>query len=70
MTVETAVNYTLTLNSTEREELLRLLETSLKEIHAERRRTEAPRYHEEVVQEETLLKNLIEKVRKLGCECS
>jgi len=34
------------------------------ETHAERRRTEAPDYQEEVSHEETLIKALVDKVRR------
>jgi hypothetical protein len=61
-----ANTYTLTLSEEERSELLRILESSLVETHAERRRTESPSYQGAVEREESLLRNLTEKVRKLG----
>jgi len=52
------------LTKEERAELLRILEATLIETHAERRRTEAPDYQEEVSHEETLIKALVDKVRR------
>jgi len=60
-------SYNLNLSKEERTELLRLLEKTLVDTHAERRRTEAPRYQVEVAQEESMLRSLVEKVRKCGC---
>lgn len=60
-----AAEFTLALKEEERAELLRLLEGSLVETHAERRRTESPSYQEEIGHEEALLRTLAEKVRRL-----
>lgn len=66
MTTKHETEYSLLLNEQERVELLRLLEGALLETHAEKRRTEAPAYREQVRLEESLLRNLTEKVRHLG----
>jgi hypothetical protein len=64
---ETAMaEFTLVLNERERQELLLLLETSLKETRVEVHRTHTPGYRENVQQEESLLRGLLEKVRKGG----
>jgi hypothetical protein len=65
MTTEHPVEYTLALTEEERTELLRLLESSLVDVHAERRRTEAPDYQEQIHRQECLLRTLTEKVRRL-----
>ena len=57
--------YQLSMNDEERTELLRLLDDSVVEIHAELRRTEAPEYHDQLRDKETMLRALTEKVRKL-----
>jgi len=59
-----AVEYQVSFTEEERAELLRILEASLLETHAERRRTESPAYQEEVGHEESLLKTLVDKVRR------
>jgi hypothetical protein len=61
-----STGYTLVLSDEERKELLRLLESSLTETHAEARRTEAPGYRDQIHQEEVLLRALTEKVRRLA----
>jgi hypothetical protein len=60
-----SLEFTLRLNEEERAELLRLLETCLREVHGERRRTEAPAYQSRVAHEESLIHGLTEKVRHL-----
>lgn len=65
-TAEPATEFTLKIGEEERAELLRILEASLAETHMERRRTEAPRYHDEVVLQENRIRTLLEKVRRLG----
>ncbi len=65
MTTEHPVKYTLALNEEERAELLRLLEGSLVDVHAERRRTEAPGYQEQIHRQESIIRTLTEKVRRL-----
>jgi hypothetical protein len=66
MSVQSSATYTLAINDEERQELLRILEQYLIDTHAERRRTEGPAYHEQIVHEENLVKALTEKVRLLG----
>jgi hypothetical protein len=56
---------TLTLSEEERAALVGLLEQSLLEVHAERRRTESPRYQEAVTGQEALLRRLAEKLQNL-----
>jgi hypothetical protein len=56
---------TLFLTVQERDELLKILEVALADTHAERRRTEAPAYHEQVAREESVLRDLVNKVRQL-----
>jgi len=55
--------YTLPLDGEDRAELLRLLEESLMAVHHE-----APAYQEQVYRQESFLRRLTEKVRRLG-EC-
>jgi hypothetical protein len=59
-------DFTLVLNEREREELLRLLEQSLKDTRVEVHRTHTPGYRENVQLEEALLRGLLDKVRKCG----
>jgi hypothetical protein len=54
----------LILNEREWSELLDLLEESLVDTHAEKRRTESPEYHERLDRQEAIIRNLIEKVRR------
>jgi len=65
MTTTTALVYTLELTEPEQAALLLLLDHAVIDLHGERRRTEAPQYHAEIVQEEGVIRNLAEKVRKL-----
>jgi hypothetical protein len=65
MAAKTIVQYQLTLNEDERNELLRLLDDCVVEIHAEIRRTEAPEYHDKLRSKETLIRALTERVRGL-----
>lgn len=58
--------YVLNLTAEERNELLRLVNEALVEVHTERRRTEAPAYQETVHREESLIRSLAEKLRRLG----
>jgi hypothetical protein len=58
-------DFTLTLDEGERVELLRLLEASLIDTHAEKRRTETPDYHDQIHHQEALIRTLTEKVRGL-----
>jgi hypothetical protein len=57
--------YTLVLDEEQRAELLRLLENTLVETHAELRRTEGMAYRDELHREETALQRLTAKVRQL-----
>jgi hypothetical protein len=61
---EQTTKFTLTLNEVERAELLILLERELRETHVEARRTESPDYQDEVHHQETVLRGLIEKLRR------
>jgi len=61
------IEYRVSFTEEEREELLRILEGSLVETHAEKRRTEKPAYQEEVGQEESLIRTLVDKVRNCHC---
>jgi len=54
----------LTLNSDEKEYLLRLLRTAVGETRVEVHRTHTPNYREMVLAEEVLLKELISKLEK------
>jgi hypothetical protein len=56
---------TLILSEAERAILEQMVEQSLIEVHAERRRTEAPIYQEMVADEEFLLRRLLEKLQSL-----
>jgi hypothetical protein len=56
--------YTVTLTAEELGELQKLLEQALEETHLERRRTEAPAYHANIVHEESVIRGLVEKVRQ------
>jgi hypothetical protein len=55
--------FTLTLDATERIELLRLLERELRDTHVEARRTESPDFQDEVHHREHALQALVEKLR-------
>jgi hypothetical protein len=52
----------LTLSPEEREYLVRLLETSLKNHRVEEHRTRAPSYRESILKEEALLGQLLTKL--------
>jgi hypothetical protein len=62
--IEQSTKFTLTLNEVERAELQILLERELRETHVEARRTESPDYQDEVHHQETVLRGLIEKLRR------
>jgi len=66
MAAQSPENYNLSMNDEERQELLRILEQYLVDTRVERRRTEKPSYHDQVVHEEGLVRSLTEKVRQLG----
>ncbi len=59
-----SMQFTLSLNETEHAELLILLEREIRETHVEARRTESPKYQDEVHHQETVLQGLIEKLRR------
>ena len=65
MAVNSSAEYHLMLNDEERTELLRLLDDSVVEIHAEIRRTDAQDYHDELKRKETMIRALAAKVRAL-----
>jgi hypothetical protein len=56
---------TLNIGEAERAELLVLLERAQQETRVEARRTESPDYQDAVHREESVLKGLLEKVRRL-----
>jgi len=56
--------FTLTLNEEERTQLVSLLEQTLSDTRVEARRTEAPAYQEQVHHQESLLRGMIEKLRR------
>ncbi|HEV3256190.1 MAG TPA: hypothetical protein VG013_04865 [Gemmataceae bacterium] len=58
------VEFTLVLNEPERAELLRILEQSLRDTRVEVHRTHTPDFREQVLQEEALLRNLLNKLRQ------
>jgi len=61
---EQSTKFTLTLDETERAELLILLEREVRETHVEARRTESHDYQDEVHHQETILHRLIDKLRQ------
>ena len=61
---EQSTKITLTLDETERAELLILLDREVRETHVEARRTESPDYQDEVHHQETILQRLIDKLRQ------
>ena len=63
-TTTTPVDFTVTLTEEERTQLLNLLEQTFRDTHVEARRTEAPKYQEEIHHQETVLRGLIEKLRR------
>jgi hypothetical protein len=66
MATPPTTEYTLQLTEEERNELLFLVDQALRDVHAERRRTEAPAYQERVRREESVIRSLAEKVHRLG----
>jgi hypothetical protein len=56
--------FALSLNEMERAELLNLLARELRETHVEARRTESPDYQDGVHEQETVLRGLIDKLRR------
>jgi hypothetical protein len=57
--------FTLNISEAERAELLVLLERAQQETRVEPRRTESPDYQDAVHREESVLRGLFEKVRRL-----
>jgi hypothetical protein len=57
--------YTLALSEDERVELLGLLDRELADLHVECRRTDTPAFHDQLRDEEMLLRALAAKVRQL-----
>jgi hypothetical protein len=64
MTTQTPALITLTLDASERALLAQVLEQAVVDTHVERRRTEAPAFHDLVAHREELLRSLLEKVRR------
>jgi hypothetical protein len=64
MTTQTPAGISLILEEKERALLQQLLEQAVIDTHVERRRTEAPAFHELVAREEALLRTLLDKVRQ------
>jgi hypothetical protein len=58
--------YGLTLNEEEREELLQVLEQCVAETRNEKRHTDSAQYRDRVASEESRLRTLLEKVRRLA----
>lgn len=54
---------TIDLAQSERDALTRLLERAIGELRTEVRRTRTPDFHDKLVDEEKLLKSLLEKIR-------
>lgn len=57
--------FVLSLDENERDELLQILEQALIDVHAERRRTEAPDYQEALHRKETVIHDLVTKIRQV-----
>jgi hypothetical protein len=62
---EQSTKFTLLINEAERASLLILLEREMRETRVEARRTESPDYQDAVHHEETVLRGLTEKLRRL-----
>jgi hypothetical protein len=56
--------FTFSLTEEERTQLLSVLEQARRDTHVEARRTESPAFQERVHQEETILRGLIDKLRR------
>lgn len=65
MATEHPGEYTLVLTAEERAVLSSILEESLTEIHAEKRRTEAPRYRDRIQHQEAVIRGIMEKTSQL-----
>lgn len=57
--------YNLALDEEEREKLLQLLEQRVTETRDEKRHTDSTEYRDMVAREESRLRNLLDKVRRL-----
>jgi hypothetical protein len=57
--------YHLTLTDEERAQLVGLLEAALAESRVEARRTHTPAFREQVIDEEEVIRGLLDKLRKL-----
>jgi hypothetical protein len=66
MTVENIPAIHLSMDREEWTLLRQILEEALSDLHAERRRTEAPAYHEQIVHREDVLRALVDRVRRAG----
>ena len=55
--------FTLTLDPQEKKYLEDLLETDVKETRVEVRRTDAPDLHDELIQRERMIRNLLERLQ-------
>jgi hypothetical protein len=64
MTPQNPTAIHVTLDQEEWTVLSQILEQALTDIHVERRRTEDPTYHEEIVHREGVLRALLERVRQ------
>ena len=58
--------FNLVITEQEREELLRLLKSSLGETRVEVHRTHTPGFREDVKHEEQVIRTLLEKVERFG----
>jgi hypothetical protein len=61
----TAHEYQLAISEEERAELLRLLEREIGDVRVESRRTDTPTFHDQLRDEEALLRRLAAKLRQL-----
>lgn len=66
MAIQQSRLYGLTLNEEEREELLQVLEQCVAETRNEKRHTDSAQYRDRVASEESRLRTLLEKVRRLA----
>jgi hypothetical protein len=65
MTTEHPVEYRLALNPEERAVLSSILEESLLEFHAEKRRTDGPRYRDRIQHQEAVIRGILDKASGL-----
>lgn len=64
-TATTPVTHTITISEEERMELVRILEANLKESRVEAHRTHTPDYRERVLDEQALLRGLLDRFSHL-----